>query len=151
MSEVRFYHLQTRTQDDVLPSLLLKAYEAGKRIVVKLGDEREVAALDQHLWTFHPASFLPHGSAKTTKDACIALQPVWLTHKDENPNDADVLVIGHGAHSDMHADFSLCCEIFDGHDPDAVVRARENWKIYKEKGFDVTYWRQNEQGRWDKA
>lgn len=149
MSEVRFYHLQSCTQNDVLPSLLLKAYEQGKRVVVKLHDEKEVGALDTHLWTYNLNSFLPHGSAKTIKeDDEVSAQPIWLTCEDENPNNADVLIIAHGASSEMHGDFDLCCEMLDGHDEQAVSGARERWKAYKEKGFDVTYWQQDEQGGW---
>ncbi len=150
MTEVRFYHLQTRTQNDVLPSLLSKAYEQGKRVVVKMQDEKEVAALDTHLWAFSQNSFLPHGSAKDIKAEDIAKQPIWLTSADENPNEADVLIIAHGAASEMHGDFDLCCEMLDGHDKRAVAAARERWKAYKEKGFEVTYWQQDEQGVWAK-
>jgi DNA polymerase-3 subunit chi len=151
MTEVRFYHLQSRTQNDVLPSLLSKAYEQGKRVVVKLRDKKEVSALDTYLWTFNVNSFLPHGSAKTIKDDdVVPVQPIWLTDKDENPNGADVLIIAQGASSGMHGEFSLCCEMLDGHDEQAVSSARERWRAYKEKGFDVTYWQQDERGGWTK-
>ncbi len=151
MTEVRFYHLQTRTQNDVLPSLLSKAHERGKRTLVKMASEKEVGALDKHLWTFNPGSFLPHGSAKSIKgEDVVAAQPIWLTDKDENPNSADVLIIAHGASSEMHGDFDLCCEMLDGHDEAAVADARGRWKTYKEQGFDVTYWQQNESGIWAK-
>ncbi|MCK5384687.1 MAG: DNA polymerase III subunit chi [Alphaproteobacteria bacterium] len=150
MTEVRFYHLQARTQDQVLPALLSKAYEQGKRIVVRMRDEKDVEALNAHLWTFNPNSFLPHGSVKTSKSDTESMQPIWLTYKDENPNNADVLIITHGASSEMHGDFPLCCEMFDGHDEQAVADARERWKAYKEQGFEVTYWQQNERGGWAK-
>ncbi len=151
MTEVRFYHLQTRTQNDVLPSLLSKAYERGKRVLVKMRDEKEVGMLDTHLWTSNPNNFLPHGSAKTIKDDNdVSVQPIWLTVKDENPNSAEVLIITHGASSEMHGDFSLCCEMLDGHDDQAVSDARERWKDYKKQGFDVTYWQQGESGGWAK-
>jgi len=150
VTEVRFYHLQVRSQNDVLPMLLSKAYEQGKRVVVKMRDERDVEALDTYLWTFNPSSFLPHGSVKTSKAEAKSLQPIWLTCDDENPNNADVLIIAHGASSEMHSDFALCCEMLDGHDEQAVVGARERWKAYKEKGFDVTYWQQDERGGWSK-
>ena len=40
--------------------------------------------------------------------------------------------------------------IFDGHDIDAVVRAREAWAVAKEQGLTVSYWQQDEGGRWQK-
>lgn len=147
MTEVRFYHLQSQNQKQALPALISKALERGHHIVVKLRDAAEVEDMDGHLWTYNPNSFLPHGSAKSGNKE---RQPVWLTAEDENPNKADVLIVGQGAQSEMHGDFMLCCEIFSGHDPEAVAQARTRWKAYKEKEFDVTYWQQNESGGWDK-
>ena len=147
MTEVRFYHLQSQTQGQALPFLISKALEKGHRIVVKLRNAKEVEDMDGHLWTYNANSFLPHGSAKTGSGEA---QPVWLTAADENPNKADVLIVGQGTNTDMQADFSLCCEIFSGHDEGAVQEARRRWKDYKDREFGVTYWQQNERGGWDK-
>lgn len=146
MTEVRFYHLQRQSQEQVLPVLLSKAMERGHKIVVKLLDDQAVAAMNEHLWTFNPNSFLPHGSEK---DGNAELQPIWLTSEEENPNDADVLIVGAGAESAMQGDFTLCCEMLNGHDDQAVQAARARWKSYKEKEFDVTYWQQSERGAWE--
>lgn len=147
MTEVRFYHLQRQSQEQVLPALLAKAYEGGRRVVVLMPDEASVARMNEHLWTFAPNSFLPHGSRK---DGKVSEQPVYLTERDENPNGAQVLVIAHGAQSTMHQDFELACEMLDGRDEMAVAAARGRWKVYKAQGFDVTYWQQDERGRWKK-
>jgi DNA polymerase-3 subunit chi len=40
--------------------------------------------------------------------------------------------------------------MFDGRDADAVARARSEWQTAKEKGHDVSYWQQDESGRWQK-
>tara|TARA_R110001592_G_scaffold29350_10_gene106644 strand:- start:13919 stop:14368 length:450 start_codon:yes stop_codon:yes gene_type:complete len=146
MTAIRFYHLQSQTQKQALPLLLSKALEKGHRIVVKLQDASEIEDIDTHLWTYHPDSFLPHGSAKTGQ---AEAQPVWLTTTDENPNKADVLIVGQGAETAMQGDFTLCCEIFSGDDAAAVQDARKRWKAYKEQDFEVTYWQQNERGGWD--
>jgi len=147
MSEIRFYHLQSQTQEQALPLLVSKAFEKGLRVVVKLRNAGEVNEMDTNLWAYDANSFLPHGSAKTGN---AAAQPVWITCEDENPNDASVLIIGQGAQSSIHSDFTLCCEIFSGYDEVAVQEARKRWKEYKEQGFDITYWQQNERGGWDK-
>ncbi len=146
MTEIRFYHLQRQSQEQVLPMLLSKALEKSHKIVVKLSNIQAVEAMNEHLWTYHPHSFLPHGSAK---DGDAALQPIWLTAEDENPNGADVLIVGAGAESAMQGDFKLCCEMLNGHDDDAVAAARTRWKVYKESEFEVTYWQQGDRG-WEK-
>ena len=40
--------------------------------------------------------------------------------------------------------------LFDGEDDDAVAAARGAWSEAKAKGFEVTYWQPDEQGRWEK-
>ncbi len=143
MTEIRFYHLERQSQDQVLPMLIAKALDGGKRLVIKTSNDAEAEHLNEHLWTYHPDSFLPHGSKK---DGNAALQPVWLTSKDENPNGADVLILTHGSVTEIAKDFSLCCEMLDGHDESAVAEARTRWKSYVEAGHKVTYWKQSERG-----
>lgn len=147
MTEIRFYHLQTQPLEKALPQILLKALSGGHRMVVKTKDEARAETLCEELWTFHPQQFLPHG---TKKDGHEADQPVFLTEKDENPNGADVLILTEGVTAEKPEDYSLCCEIFDGRDETMVTSARARWKKYKDAGFEVTYWKQNEQGGWDK-
>lgn len=146
MTEIRFYHLERQNLDQTLPALLSKAMQNGHRIVVKTRDEKEAERLAEHLWTFHSGSFLPHGTAK---DGHPSDQPVWLTPEDENPNQADVLVLTQGTDSENRDQYTLCCEMLDGQDSESVAAARERWKTFKEKGFEVTYWQQGQKG-WEK-
>ena len=145
-TEIRFYHLERQTLDEVLPSLLSKALESGKRIVVKAANDKEVERLNDHLWVYNPNSFIPHGSQKNGE---AERQPVWLTSIDENPNSADVLILCQGTNSAIMKNFALCCEMLDGRDADAASSARARWKQYKDDGFTVTYWQQGAKG-WEK-
>lgn len=147
MTEIRFYHLQKQTLDQALPQILTKALSIGHRIVVKVPDQTALDHVNHHLWVYRPDSFLPHGSQK---DGFAEEQPIWLTTGDDNPNKADVLITGGGAVPDFPGDYTLCCEFLNGFDDDAVQQARARWKSYKESGFDVTYWQQNDNGAWDK-
>ena len=38
--------------------------------------------------------------------------------------------------------------LFDGEDPDAREAARTRWSEAKSAGFEVTYWRADENGGW---
>ncbi|MCB1591382.1 MAG: DNA polymerase III subunit chi [Alphaproteobacteria bacterium] len=148
MAEVRFYHLQVQRQEDALPALIAKAVESGKRVLVRLADEGQVARLNEALWTFRPDSFIPHASAKDGHNP--EDQPVWLTHQNDNANGAEVLIVGGGAEETFGEEIALCCQMFDGRDNEAVQAARVRWTAYKEAGHAVTYWQQNERGGWDK-
>ena len=149
MTEIRFYHAQQSSLEQVLPGILGKALSGGRRIVVRLMDKAAVEKMNEHLWVYNPDSFLPHGSAK---DGHASLQPVWLTDREENPNGADVLVTLRGGAQDGPAnlgDFTLCCDMIDGRLPDDVSAARQRWKAYKDAGYEVTYWQQTDKG-WEK-
>ena len=149
MTEIRFYHLQKQTLDQVLPQILTKALAGGHRIAVKLPDMQAVEQMNGHLWTYAPDSFLPHGSAK---DGNEGEQPIFLTYTNDNPNESDVLITGHGAEPPPEEveNYTLCCEMLNGFDEESVTAARGRWKTYKDKGFDVTYWQQSETGKWEK-
>lgn len=145
-TEIRFYHLERQSADQALPGLVSKALETGRRVVIRVANDREVERINEHLWTYSPDSFLPHGSKK---DGFADRQPVWITAQDENPNKADVLILTQDADCAMHAQFALCCEILDGKDESAVSEARARWKKYKDEGFTITYWQQGAKG-WEK-
>jgi len=149
MTEVRFYHLQRRTLDQALPPLLEKALERGMRAVVMAGSEERLEAFNQVLWTWDPASFLPHGSRR---DGFAAEQPVWLTTGAENPNGATLLVLTDGADGGDAAfpGFTLVCDLFDGNDGEAVAAARERWRRGKAAGHEMTYWQQSATGGWER-
>jgi DNA polymerase-3 subunit chi len=150
MAEVLFYHLQSRTLEQVLPPLLAKCLERGWRVVVQATSDERVAALDAHLWTYDDESFLPHGPAGE-RDAPD--QPILLTTAPSNPNGAKVRFLVDGADLDdvaAYADYVRAVFLFDGRDEDAVASARVRWTALKAAGHEVTYWRQNESGRWER-
>lgn len=145
MTEIRFYHMERSTLESALPALLNKAITQSN-IVVQSTTAQNVETLNTHLWTYQENSFLPHGSAKDGKPD---QQPIWLTDKQENPNNAEILILTHGANHDSIKDYKLCCEMLDGNDLEAVQDARQRWKDYKDQGFDITYWQQGQNG-WEK-
>ena len=147
MTEIGFYHLTRTPLERALPRLLEKVYASGARAVVMTGSAERVAALDAVLWTYDPASFLPHGSAR---DGAPQEQPIWLTAEDENPNGASVLVLTDGARSARVAAYARCLEMFDGRDPAAVAAARERWRAYREAGHALTYWQESPRGGWER-
>lgn len=146
MTEIRFYHLQKETLEDALPKILVKAHSAGHKAVVRLRDSQEVERINKHLWTFRQRSFLPHGSKA---DGHAEDQPIWLTDGTDRPNDADVLVLTQSSAVDQVEDYKLCCDLFDGNDENAVKDARQRWKNFKEKDFKLTYWQQDDSGKWE--
>ena len=147
MTEVRFYHLTRSTLEGALPQMLARTLERGQRAVVLAGSEERVEALTAHLWSFADRSFLPHGSPR---DGRGEDQPVWLSETDERPNGAQVLFLTDRARSERLGEYELCAVLFDGKDPDALAAARDQWRAYKDAGHEVTYWQEDETGKWEK-
>ncbi|MEQ8354129.1 MAG: DNA polymerase III subunit chi [Kiloniellaceae bacterium] len=145
MTEVRFYHLTRTALEQALPQMLEKTIERGQRAVVRAASEARVEALSARLWTYHDRSFLPHGNLK---DGRPERQPVWLTVEDEAPNGAEVLFLADGATSEKVGDYARCVILFDGGDDEAVGEARRQWTVFKDAGHEVSYWQQDDQGRW---
>ena len=147
MSEIRFYHLRTTALERALPQLLEKVLARGTRAVVMAGSPERVAALDTALWTYDDRAFLPHGSAR---DGFAEEQPIWLTTDPENPNGAQVLVLTDGATAEVGS-WPMVLDVFDGNSDDAVAAARARWKTHKAAGHELTYWKQDDQGKWEKS
>jgi len=148
MTEMLFYHLQRQPVERVLPTLLEKSYERGWKVIVQASTDERVDALDAHLWTYKDDGFLPHGTAR---EAEASQQPILLTTGEHNPNGATVRFLIDGAPVPEDADaYERIVLMFDGEDEDAVAAARARWGEAKSKGFAVTYWQPDEQGRWVK-
>jgi DNA polymerase III subunit chi len=149
VKEVRFHHLERRRVDEALPGLLEHALEEGRRVVVRASSEEMVAALNERLWTYDDASFLPHGAAG---DGDPMTQPIFLTTEVENPNAATTLIRLSSVESGQADDaFDLVILLFDGRDEAARAHARSEWRRLKDEGRALSYWRESDEGGWEQA
>jgi DNA polymerase-3 subunit chi len=111
-------------------------------LLVASSTER-VEHLNQLLWTYDEASFLPHGSVR---DGNADRQPVFLTTGDENLNHATMLMLVDGARATGLEQYKRVCDMFDGNDDAAVEDARHRWREGKAAGHALTYWEQTNAG-----
>ena len=148
MERIDFYHLQKSTLEEALPKLAMKAYETGKKIKIKIGNELRVDFLNAALWTFDEESFLPHG---IKKEGNADLQPVFLSADDENPNGAVLLFLVDGATAGFEkiSAFERVFYNFNGNSEDELQKARIAWKAFKQDDRECHYWQQNDVGKWE--
>jgi DNA polymerase-3 subunit chi len=146
MTEILFYHLETQPLERVLPVLVEKTLERGWRAVVETSSRARAEAIDALLWTFRDDSFLPHGLAGEATDPD---QPVLVATDEGNPNAANVRFFVDRAVPPSGEGYTRIVYMFSGHDPDAVTEARTAWRALKD-GNELTYWQQDEAGRWAK-
>lgn len=145
--QVSFYHLGSMPLIKSCGKLLEKVLASGKRAVVLCGSEERVRDLNSGLWTYATQSFLPHGSAR---EGMPERHPIWVTSCLENPNQADILVALEGVMIDKEVPFQRCLDIFEGTIKEEVTAARERWRLYRDRGDILAYWKQNEAGLWEK-
>ena len=86
----------------------------------------------------------------TDRDEEAAEHPVVLTTKPGNPNGSEVRFLVDGAAATDLSAYRRAIVLFDGNDPDAVDTARDQWKEAQGEGFEVVYWQQDKEGRWQK-
>ena len=134
MTRVGFYVVGDAGQSQrlqVAARLADKAFARGHRIFIHATDRAQAQALDDLLWNFRPASFLPHGL-------------VGSEH-------ADAIAIGWGQDPDSHNDllinlqleipaffsrFQRVAEVVT-QDPDSLAALRQSWSFYKDRGYQL--------------
>lgn len=147
LPEFGFYHLQRSALEPALGKLLEKVLASGQRAVVQASSPERVEALNRALWELGRDSFLPHGSRA---DGEAEAQPVFLTHEEDYPNGAAILILVDGAEAQPTDRFARCLYLFDGNDAEALERARALWRRLRAEGGLLTYWQQTARG-WHKA
>jgi DNA polymerase-3 subunit chi len=148
MGAVFFYHLTRQPLETTLPVLLGKARAAGWRCAVRGVDQNRMAWLDERLWLGADDGFLPHGLSGGAHDAD---QPILLTCDAGAANSPVCVMAVDGAEIDANevAALERVCILFDGNDPAALQRARDQWKTLTDAGCAAQYWSE-ESGRWEK-
>lgn len=146
MTNINFYHL-TKTKIEVaLPKLLEKIINKNLRTLVLGKHLDRMIWLDDILWTYDPNSFLPHSFENNENSK---FQPIFLTCEENNVNNASVLILIDNVFPKFIKSFDTCLNVFDGLDSDSLSKARENWKLSKSNGYNISYWKQKEKGSWE--
>lgn len=137
--QVDFYHLTRTPIETVLPKLLEKILAGGGRAQVVAADEALLARLDDQLWRYDPASFLPHARAGMDDDSA---EPILLSDKADAANGARFLLVVDGQWPENAESFERVFFLFD---ESTIANARAEWRRL---GPPKRYWKQDERGRW---
>lgn len=145
MAEVWFFHLDQQPLEHVLPRLVGGSLTRGWRMVIETARAERVPQLSELLWASEDVAFLPHGFEG---EPSPEHQLVWLTATTDNPNTAHVRVLLDGAKPGDISNLNRVVLMFDGNDPQTIEVARAEWKTQKTAGHDISYWKQDEAGKW---
>ena len=147
MASALFYHLTRSGPGQLLPMLIGKSLQAGWRVELRGRDRARQAALDEALW--QGEGFLPHGLAGGPHDA---RQPALLTVEGQAAANAPRCLIaldGAEVSGEECGRLERACIVFDGNDPEALDRARAQWRALKAAGVAAEYW-SDADGRWER-
>lgn len=143
--EVSFYHLTSLPIYKAAPKLIEKIYYSKKKLLVICPNEESVKNLDDGLWAYSTKHFIPHG---TFQDDYENIQPVYITHKKENPNQAEIIMTVANVDLELLVSNKIL-HLFDGNDQAQLEFARSKWKNYKQEDVKLIYWQQKIDGLWD--
>ncbi|KPB02414.1 DNA polymerase III subunit chi [Ahrensia marina] len=149
MTDIVFYHLTETSLDEALPVLVERSLGRQWKVTIQTHSDDVRDRLDARLWEYKAEDFLPHGK---DGDPFEADHPVFLTSTDLNQNGSHIrFVVDNAALPDGLNSYERVAIMFDGNDESAVSQARNNWKNLKADGHSLTYWKQNMEGKWERA
>lgn len=134
MTRVGFYVVQAAEAGQrlhVAARLADKAFAQGHRIYINATDKPQAEALDEMLWGFRPASFLPHALTGTEQSDQIAIG--W----GQDPGTHNDLLIN--LQLDIPAFFSRFQRVAEvvTQDENSLAALRRSWTFYKERGYQL--------------
>ncbi|MFV0432033.1 MAG: DNA polymerase III subunit chi [Alphaproteobacteria bacterium] len=147
MVEVSFYHLIQMPLSRALPKLLEQSIKVGKKSVVRVGKASRISSLSRSLWVYQDDGWLPH--AKQDEDAKDNI--IWLTAESNNPIEAEFLFAVEQASIESFEDYERVFYLFDGTNDMALKDARALWKNLSNQDVRLSYWKQDDSGKWKKA
>lgn len=135
MTQVNFYTLSSedsQSRYQFACRLAEKAVALGHRVLIQTDSSASARQLDDLLWQFKPASFLPHAqisaaSGPVTEPVCIASDPSLM-------NEGDMLINLGTQACQVPEQFNRINEILSS-DPDVLKAGRASYRYYQSKGL----------------
>lgn len=143
-----FYHLERSSLEAALVPLLEKCLANDWPCLIRARSNETLELLDKSLWTFKENSWLPHAIEKEGIEPTE--QPILLTTSVENNNFAQAVFILEDAEIGDIEGIERAFYLIDGNNENMIKAARIAYKNAKDNGFDLSYWQQDENGKWGK-
>ena len=135
---VEFYLLESESEGQRMVcacKIAAKAYKQGLRVFLRVEDKDRVAQLDQLLWHFNPASFIPHCAAVN-----LAEQPRTpvVIGDQQAPDGFDQLLISLSRQVPADIDrFDRVADLISNEETNKQ-HGRQRFKHYRQLGIEPT-------------
>jgi DNA polymerase-3 subunit chi len=133
MPRVDFYILSSSAPLDRLRlvcRLADKAYHLGQRVYIQAASPEQAQQLDDLLWTFTSASFLPHG---IVPQAAPEDHPILIGHDAEPQGIEDLLINLSPQVPPFFNRFERVMELVEGSEAGRQL-GREHYRFYRDQG-----------------
>lgn len=116
-----------------IAELCANAVEKGHQLTIFTQDDDVGSALQQRLWQYSAASFLP---STTSDDALSQFSPIVFSASGENLQQDDVLINLQAEHPPFFSRFRYLVELVGVDEADKLA-ARSRYRFYRDRGYEV--------------
>ena len=142
--KINFYQSED-TLHKSIASLLIKILENNKRALIYCQNHSIIKQIDDGLWNYSKTKFLPHASILEKCDP--SKQPVFITDKEENENQAHFLIKLDQSSDALVKSFEKTFYFFDNHN---LAQARKLWVYYKQQTENLEFYKKLD-NKWTKV
>lgn len=138
MTRIDFYLLPQDSRQALFQfacRLTEKAWQRGHRVYLHAESAADAEQLQQQLWKFRPASFIPHHLAPAA-EADQAIERVSIGHGDAPAGHDDLMINLSRQIPDYFSRFQRVSELVPA-DPDSRQHSREHFRFYRDRGYPL--------------
>ncbi len=149
MIELNFYYIDDVITKSLAP-LLIKALDDKKKAIVFCKNAAKLKEIDDSLWTYGKYRFIPHitmQEKEIIEEFGIERQPILLIDKEENKNDAELLVLVDEASVEFVKKFKRVFYFYDSTMKDSAEAIKSNLSSISSKINSY----KKEDGKWVKS
>jgi DNA polymerase-3 subunit chi len=132
---VTFYDVQPDARIRRIATLVNAAWERGKRLVVTCADVSEAEELDQLIWTFDEAAFIPHEVVAVGEPPKDPDARVVLVTGEHDPIGADILLQAAPVSREFAQRYAYVIDLVDHRSQEALDASRGRYKAWAQDGF----------------
>jgi DNA polymerase IIIc chi subunit len=129
--EINFYQCDDLISNSVAP-LMMKVLNENKKALIIAADSIQMKEIDNSLWSYGKNKFIPH-VVFSDKDFDLKRQPIVISDKEENFNEADYLVLTREVSEDFLKGFARVFYFYHSLDADKITDLFPKYKTIASK------------------
>ena len=133
MTEITFY-FNAADKFSTARALAGKAYAKKQRVLIYASDERTLTQVGALLWSVPATAFLPHCRAS---DEHAAQTPILMTADAKALPHHEILINLDAERPALFSRFDRLIEIVSRDDANDRDSARERFRFYRDRGYDI--------------